>query len=43
MLHKDMFIGKLIKYTITLPSLGDSEDRIKKLPYVSSELLAIDN
>ncbi len=26
-----------------MPKENDSEDRIKKLPYVSSELLAIDN
>jgi len=34
--HKDEFISKLIEYTIKMPSHDDSEDRIKKLPYVSS-------
>lgn len=32
-----------MEYTIVLPLESDPEDRVRKLPYVSSEVLAIDN
>jgi hypothetical protein len=32
-----------MEYTIVLPKETDGEDRVRKLPYVSSEVLAIDS
>lgn len=41
--HKAQFMTELIDYTITLPKEEDGHDRCHKLPYISSELLAIDS
>ena len=34
---------ELINYTIILPKITDDYDRMNRLPYISSELLAIDS